>query len=80
MVVWEFWFADVISQDYDMIILENGEHFVKKLFTEGLPAKYGVKWAVFGATDMGIPTRRTRFYGMAYNRDTLAWMGGMSED
>lgn len=80
MLAWDLWIAEIAEADYDMIFLENGELFVKRLFHDALPDKYKVKFAVFGSQDLGIPVRRMRYYGMAYNQETLAWLGPHMQD
>eukprot|EP00974_Lingulodinium_polyedra_P047615 4569668-Lingulodinium_polyedra.AAC.1 len=45
------------------------------MLTSALPSKYLVKYGIWGAQEQGWPVRRTRFYAVALNLDTLIWLG-----
>lgn len=75
MEAWYLWINGVKHQDFDMLVLENSEHFLKDLLVDGMPKQYDIKHAIFGSQDQGWPVRRRRFYGFCLNRHELVWVG-----
>jgi site-specific DNA-cytosine methylase len=80
MEAWHLWSNDVSEQDYDLVGMENAEHFVTDLFEEAMPDNYDTKHAVFGVHELGWPVRRSRFFGTAINQKTLIWFGPTGKD
>ena len=78
---WLLWISEIARAEYDIVIMENSEHFpVEELFTTGMPKHYCVKYAKWGSQEQGWPVRRTRAYCVAINMRTCLWVGGYGEE
>jgi hypothetical protein len=75
MEAWFLWAREVSTSNFDLVVLENSEHFVQDLLREAMPPHYEIKHAIFGSQDQGWPVRRCRYYGVCVNRNSLAWTG-----
>ena len=80
MEAWFLWAREVSTSNFDLVVLENSEHFVQDLLREAMPPHYEIKHAIFGSQDQGWPVRRCRYYGVCVNRNSLAWTGPGEEN
>ena len=71
---------EILKGDYDIVVIEESDHFPWELFCSLFPAHYVLRRCVFGPTDQGKPVRRTRFWGAAVNQKRAVWIGPESND
>jgi hypothetical protein len=80
MECWLLWIAEISEAEYDIVIMENSEHFPVDLFVSGMPKHYSIKYTKFGSQDQGWPVRRTRTYCVAVNMKTTVWLGSQGAE
>ena len=80
MEAYHLWVASVANASLDIVGIENSADFVEDLFHKPLQQDYEAKHVIFDCCDLGLPTRRKRFWGAGLHKSSLVWVGESGRD